>query len=73
MKASRRFDDVVYIYYGDKEDNFTDIPYRALIPKELDGLIAAGRSAVPRSPNFRQRYSMLLMGQAAGVAAALCA
>ena len=73
VKASRRFDDVIYIYYDDRAGTATDVPYRALIPRKLDGLIAAGRSAVPRSPNFRQRYSMMLMGQAAGVAAALCA
>jgi len=72
VKASHRFPDVIYIYYGDREDTATDVPYRALVPRELDGLMAAGRSAVPRSPNFRQRHSVLLMGQAAGVAAALC-
>jgi hypothetical protein len=73
VKASRNFDDVIYIYNDDRAKTETDIPYRALIPIDLDGLIAAGRSAVPRSPNFRQRCSMLLMGQAAGVAAGLCA
>jgi hypothetical protein len=72
VKAGRRFDDVIYIYYDGRAGTATDIPYRALISKRLDGLIAAGRSAVPRSPNFRQRHSLLLMGQAAGIAAALC-
>lgn len=62
-----------HIYYDDRAGTATDVPYRALIPGKLNGLIAAGRSAVPRSPNFRQRYSMMLMGQAAGVAAASCA
>ena len=42
-----------------------------LLPKKIDGLLAAGRSAVKRGPQLRQRYSMQLMGQAAGVAAAL--
>ena len=72
VKTGRRFDDVIYIYHDGRAGTATDIPYRALIPKKVDGLIAAGRSAVPRSPNFRARYSMLLMGQAAGIAAALC-
>ena len=72
VRAGRRFDDVLYIYYDRREGTATDIPYRALIPKGIGGLIATGRSAVPRSPNFRSRYSMLLMGQAAGIAAALC-
>ncbi len=72
VKASRRFDDVMYIYYDGRAGTATEIPYRVLIPKKVDGLIATGRSAVPRSPNFRVRYSMLLIGQAAGIAAALC-
>jgi len=72
VKASRRFDDVMYIYYDGRAGTATDIPYRALIPKKVDGLIATGRSTVPRSPNFRVRYGMLLIGQAAGIAAALC-
>ena len=72
VQAGRRFDDVIYLYYDGRAGTATDIPYRALIPKKVDGLIASGRSAVPRSPNFRARYSMLLMGQAAGIAAALC-
>ena len=42
-----------------------------LLPKKIDGLLAAGRSAVKRGPQLRQRYSLQLMGQAAGVAAAL--
>lgn len=73
VKAGRQFNDVVYIYYDDRSGTATDIPYRALIPAKIDGIIAAGRSAFPRSPNFRQRYSMMLSGQAAGIAAALCA
>ena len=72
VQAGRRFDDVIYIYYDGRSGTATDIPYRSLIPKDVDGLIAAGRSAVPRSPNFRQRHSVLLMGQASGIAAALC-
>ena len=35
-------------------------------------LLATGRSALRYGPNFRARCSMLLCGQAAGVAAALC-
>ena len=72
VAAGAKFDDVLYVYHDSRKETGTDIPYRSLIPTTLDGLIAAGRSAVPRSPNFRVRYSLLLMGQAAGVAAALC-
>jgi hypothetical protein len=68
----RQFDDVLYIYKDGKSGASVEVPYRAIVPKGLDGLIAAGRSSVPRSPNFRARYSMLLLGQAAGIAAAHC-
>jgi ribulose 1,5-bisphosphate synthetase/thiazole synthase len=52
------------------------IPYRALVPKSLDGLLFAGRnisgSHVAHS-NFRAMAIALNIGQGAGVAAALCA
>ena len=73
LHAERRFDDVVYIYDDGRVHKNCDVPYRALIPKEIDGLIATGRSAMPYGPNFRVRCNMFLNGQAAGVAAALCA
>jgi hypothetical protein len=65
-----RFDDVVYKFWGPSPAG-CDIPYRAMIPKKIDGLMAAGRSAMNRGPQFRSRYSCQLMGQAAGVAAAM--
>ena len=42
-----------------------------LLPTTVDGLLAAGKSAVKRGPQIRQRYCVQLMGQAAGVAATL--
>jgi len=71
VKAHRKFDDVVYIYFHDKSPDFCDVPYRTMLPKKIDGLIATGRSALWYGPNFRQRYSVMLHAQAAGVAAAL--
>ena len=50
-------------------------PYRSLLPREIDGLMAAGRCA---SASYMGHYggksmgNMLSIGQAAGVAAALC-
>jgi hypothetical protein len=50
-------------------------PYRSLLPRDLDGLLAAGRCA---SASYMGHYggksmgNMLSIGQAAGVAAALC-
>ena len=51
-------------------------PYRSLLPRDVDGLLVAGRCA---SASFLGHYggksmgNMLAIGQAAGVAAALCA
>ena len=72
LKAERQFDDVIYIYNDRRTQKNCDVPYRVLIPKEIDGLLTTGRSAMPYGPNFRARCNMLLNGQAAGVAAALC-
>jgi hypothetical protein len=73
VTAGRRFDDAIYIYSNGRSQTNCDIPYRSLVPKKVDGLLAAGRSSFIYGPNFRVRYSALLSGQAAGVAAALCA
>ena len=73
VKARRRFDDVIYIYFHDKSPDFCDVPYRVMLPKKIDGLLAAGRSGLFYGPNLRQRYSVMLNAQAAGLAAALCA
>jgi hypothetical protein len=73
VKEGRQFEDVVYIYFDRRAQTATDIPYRSLVPKGIGGMLAAGRSAAPRGPNIRARYSMMLMGQAAGIAAGICA
>ena len=73
LAAERQFDDVIYIYQDRRSQKNCDFPYRALVPKKIDGLLACGRSSHPYGPNFRGRCWTLLNGQAAGVAAALCA
>jgi hypothetical protein len=51
-------------------------PYRSMLPREVDGLLIAGRCG---SASFRGHYggksmgNMMVLGQAAGIAAALCA
>jgi hypothetical protein len=50
------------------------IPYRALVPHKIDGLLVAGRcySATPQAQALsREIAPCVVMGQAAGVAAAL--
>ncbi|NLX07599.1 MAG: FAD-dependent oxidoreductase [Phycisphaerae bacterium] len=73
VRAGRRFDDAIYPFSNGSAKDSCDVPYRSLVPKETDGLLAAGRSAFVYGPNFRSRYSAMLNGQAAGVAAAICA
>jgi len=72
----RRFDDVIYVYklHSDSGTSLgaaTDVPYRILVPKGLDGLLATGRSA-SHGRILRARQSMMVMGEAVGTAAALC-
>lgn len=53
-----------------------DIPYRSLIPKEIDGILLSGRniSGTHRAhASYRVMGVALATGQAAGIAAALCA
>ena len=72
-----KFDDVIYIYEmrsdGGKPLNISiDVPYRIMIPKQIDGIIATGRSS-SYGRVLRSRRSCMTMGQAGGTAAALCA
>lgn len=53
-----------------------DIPYRAMLPKAVDGLLVAGRaiSGTHRAHgSYRVMNICMPMGQAAGIAGALCA
>lgn len=77
-----RFDDVIYVNihegeHGGAKEGF-DVPYRILLPKGLDGLLVTGRGAAylrrGHDPSgMRARPSMMTLGQATGVAAALAA
>jgi hypothetical protein len=82
----RRFDDVVAIspcpiihYYGYRRyltHEGYDIPYRCLLPKQVDGLLVAGRCISSEQQPYESHRAMvpiMAIGQAAGVAAALCA
>ena len=78
----RRFEDVVYLY-GDAqalrqtciqegECKWVDVPYRVMVPRRIDGLLAVGRSAsgIPDTL-LRTREAVRHMGQVGGMAAAL--
>jgi len=68
---------VVFVNYGHERqkgpETGSDFPYRQLLPKGVDGLMATGRSAVIQPPTNRSRWKMLIMGQACGVGATLAA
>ena len=51
----------------------SDYPYRQFLPKGVDGLLMAGRSGLSSPNRHRNRYKVMLMGQVAGLAAALAA
>ncbi len=80
----RRFEDVVAIsscpiihYYGYRrylEHEGYDVPYRCLVPREVEGLLVAGRCiSSERQPyeSHRAMVPVMAIGQAAGMAAAL--
>ena len=83
--GGRRFGDVVAIspcpiisYYGYRrylEHEGYDIPYRCLVPRNIDSLLAAGRCISSEQQPYeshRAMVPMMAIGQAAGAAAALC-
>ena len=84
--TGRRFDDVVAIsscaiisYYGYRrylEHEGYDIPYRCLVPKQVDQLLIAGRCISSEQQPYESHRAMIpimAIGQAAGTAAALAA
>lgn len=75
LKEGRRFDDVVFLNFGCESSTVVeqgyDFPYRQLLPKGLDGILVAGKSAIIQPPTNRTRWKCFLMGNVAGVAAAM--
>lgn len=78
----REFPDNLFVYRfrpprldGTKPDyKWMEVPYRCMVPKNLDGLLCTGRSAssIPDTM-LRERVMIGHMGQAAGTAAAMAA
>ncbi|NWG13970.1 MAG: FAD-dependent oxidoreductase [Acidobacteria bacterium] len=81
-KVGKRFDDVIYLFGENRALQHTclkegkckwvDVPYRVMVPKKIDGLLAVGRSAsaIPDTA-LRNVTAVQHMGQAGGTAAAL--
>ena len=82
MFAETRFDDVLYrniheVNHGGPPSGF-DVPYRAALPRGLDGLLVCGRGAAyerrGHDPSgMRARPSMMVFGQTVGTAAGIAA
>jgi len=72
VKEGRKFDDVIFEVPNGAGKSY-DFPYRQLLPRKVDGLLVAGRACIIQPPVMRKRWMIFLMGQAAGVAAALSA
>ena len=81
----RRFDDAISMsacpiisYYGYRrylEHRGYEIPYRVMLPKQVEGLIVTGRcisSDQQSYESWRAMAPVMSLGEAAGVAAALC-
>jgi len=79
-EQGRQFDDVIFRgahrlqgLHPTRYQTYYDFPYRQLLPRDVEGLLAAGRACIVQPPVMRIRWMVLLMGQAAGTAAALAA
>jgi|AGTN01.2.fsa_nt_gi Dehydrogenases (flavoproteins) len=56
-----------------KDGGSYDIPYRCLVPKKIENLLAAGKCVSTDRPAYlRYLHQTMVTGQAAGAAAALC-
>jgi ribulose 1,5-bisphosphate synthetase/thiazole synthase len=75
LVEGRRFDDAVaHLGYGGKKGVGYDLPYRCLLPKDVDGLLVCGRciSTDHYSQNLtRVVANCFATGQATGVASAM--
>ena len=79
-EQEREFDDVVFRgahrlqgLHPTRYQTSYDFPYRQFLPRDVDGLLVTGRACIVQPPVMRIRWMVLLMGQAAGAAAALAA
>jgi hypothetical protein len=79
MYAGRKDDHTVFvcgteIHRGGHITGF-DVPYEIMLPREINGIIVAGRGASylrrGHDPSIRARPNMMILGAAAGIAAGL--
>lgn len=78
LKSGKKYDDIIAVFphYGppDAASSHMYIPYRALVPAKVDGLLVAGRSFAS-DVRANERVNLIphciAMGEASGTAAAL--
>jgi hypothetical protein len=71
QKEVKNDDAICILQRGEKAGNY-EVPYRAMLPKEIKNLLAVGKSSVG-AIRFRTHNLTTIMGQAAGTAAAVAA
>jgi hypothetical protein len=62
--------DCIYILQRGKDRPLYEVPYRALVPQKVEGLLVVGK-ATAGGVHLRTAHGVLFQGQAAGTAAAL--
>jgi len=74
LSEGKRFSDAIFLYKfgGERYGDYAQIPYRVLVPQEVDNVLVAGKCA-SSARYFRSIASCMAMGEAAGTAAALMA
>jgi hypothetical protein len=70
-KEFKSADAICILQRGEKAGLY-EVPYRALLPKNIDNLLAVGKSS-SGGTRFRTHMLSLVMGQGAGIAAAMSA
>ncbi|WP_428939201.1 FAD-dependent oxidoreductase [Fontivita pretiosa] len=63
-------DDAIAILQRGKDRGAYEVPYRAMVPEKVDNLLAVGKSSVG-GLRYRTHMLSVIMGQAAGTAAAI--
>src|SRR5207244_2795973 len=63
-------DDAILVFALDAAHGPYEMPYRALLPAKIDNLLVVGKSSAG-GVTFRKHHLTIIMGQAAGTAAAI--
>ena len=72
IEGGARFEDVIGVVFFCKQKTAYEIPYRCIVPKKVENLLVASGKSASTQPHglLRGMTTCILLGQAAGVAAA---